>query len=432
MIVSSSRTVVVVDPYSSGNLLAPAFAAAGYRVVAVTSTAVPPQIYRSSYQPDDFDLVVPFTEDHSALVEALRQEKPLALVPGAETGVELCDRLAAELTPEWANAPELISARRHKAHMAAAVAAKGLATIRTLCTADEDEVERWLADEGLNERDIVLKPPKCGGTDGVTLVPAGRDWRKPFRDLLRNRNSYGVHNDEVVVQEYVTGTEYVVDTVSFRGRHTVTDIARYGKVRIGDRMAVYESMEFLPYDGDGHAELVAYVENVLDALGVRHGAAHTEIMLTERGPVLVETGARLAGGGLPWTCAVATGESPVDRMVRVISGDTGIRRDFTLLNHVTIVFFLARSSGRIRKTAALQRIRSLASVRYLKIGIADGDVVTTSSDLPSSLTFGYAILAHPDEEQVRADHAEVRAIEAELVIEPLVDLPAPDTAGTPT
>ena len=34
---------------------------------------------------------------------------------------------------------------------------------------------------------------------------------------------------------------------------------------------------------------------MLDALGIRFGPAHTEVMLTATGPVLVESGARMHG-----------------------------------------------------------------------------------------------------------------------------------------
>jgi biotin carboxylase len=38
---------------------------------------------------------------------------------------------------------------------------------------------------------------------------------------------------------------------------------------------------------------------VLDALGIRFGPAHTELMLTKEGPLLIEIGARLDGSDAP-------------------------------------------------------------------------------------------------------------------------------------
>jgi len=46
-------------------------------------------------------------------------------------------------------------------------------------------------------------------------------------------------------------------------------------------------------------ELAAYTLAVLDALEIHNGAAHTEVMRTAAGPVLIECGARLCGSQLP-------------------------------------------------------------------------------------------------------------------------------------
>ncbi len=40
-----------------------------------------------------------------------------------------------------------------------------------------------------------------------------------------------VAHKEVLIQEYIDGTEYVVNTVSCNGKHMVTDIWVYSKVR---------------------------------------------------------------------------------------------------------------------------------------------------------------------------------------------------------
>jgi hypothetical protein len=221
----------------------------------------------------------------------------------------------------------------------------------------------------------------------------------------------------VVVQEYLTGTEYVVDSFSHEGVHTISDICRYRKLSDGTHIAIYESMEFLPYHLPGHAELVTFVERVLDALGIEFGPAHTEVMLTDRGPRLIETGARLAGGGLPWTCALATGENSIDRMVRVIDGDRDIRKDFTLELPVLVVFFIAKASGVLRNVEILESIRDLPSSRELDVLVGNGDWVSKTTTLWGTLQFGWTLLANTDTKQLYADHLAVREIERALIIE---------------
>ncbi len=76
-----------------------------------------------------------------------------------------------------------------------------------------------------------------------------------------------------MVQEDCTGTEFVVDTASWDGQHSVCDVCRYHKVDNGSYMAVYESMDWMPPGFPDYDDLVSYARGVLDAVGIRYGAA---------------------------------------------------------------------------------------------------------------------------------------------------------------
>jgi predicted ATP-grasp superfamily ATP-dependent carboligase len=414
-------TVVIVDPYSSGSLLAPALREIGHSVIGVTTSDPPPDIYLSSFHPADLDECFTCATITPGVVDRLGAADPVVVLAGAETGVELADRLAAELTPHLANVPALASARRHKGHMADAVAARGLRTIRSVATDDPGVVGNWLEKEGLEEHHLVVKPVKSAGTDGVTFVRGGSGWRRAFDDLLGAPNRLGSQNQEVIVQEHVAGVEYVVNTFTVDGRHAVTDIARYGKVQRGERgtgtMAVYESVRYLPYDEPGNEQLITYTRDVLDALGIRFGPAHTEIMLAEDGPVLIETGARLAGGGMPESARLATGDNAVDRLVRYLGGERRQRLDYGLRQSVTVVFLLPPTSGRIQNTRAYRAVRDLPSCVFLRVNVSDGDVLGDDTDLFASLDHGFAVLAHGDPAQIEADYARIRHIEQAVHVE---------------
>jgi hypothetical protein len=396
----SRPTVVVVDPYSSGNLLAPALREAGISPVAVVSGPAPPAVYASTYHPEDFDVIFRYEGRLGELVDHVRGLDPVAVVPGGEHGVELADQVAAAVTPHLANVPRLAAARRHKAAMHAAVAAAGLP---------------WT---GLSGRDLVLKPPKSSGTDGVTRVPAGRDWRPAFRGLLGRTNRHDLVNDQVIVQEHVSGTEYVVDTFTHDGVHTLTDICRYRKITNDRGIPLYDSVEWMPCDRTAYGELLDYATAVLDAVGIRFGAAHSEIMVTAAGPRLIETSARLHGAGQPRFCRVATGDSQADRIVRYCAGDRDIPAGFALLRKVRVVLLYARATGVVRNADVYDRVRGLASYHPLSaIGIRNGDHIEATSDLFTNV--GAVVLAHEDAGQVDADYAAIRELERELVIEPV-------------
>jgi biotin carboxylase len=407
---------VIVDPYSSGALFAEAFGRHGVPVVAVVSSPRPPDAFASSYRPEDFPEILVFEGDLDVLARRVARLRPRAVLAGCESGVELAERLAPRVLPDRCNVPELADARRDKSRMAAAVAAAGLPIIPQICTSDPEQARAWLEREQLAGADLVIKPPKSASTDGVIKLPGGADWRAVFDRQLGRINEFGAVDDRLIVQKFLTGTEYVVDTFSHDGKHALVDICAYRKVDNGPHMAVYDTMRWLPPDHPAVPELAEYVFAVLDAVGVRFGSAHVEVMGTADGPVLIELGARPHGGGQPRFNRNATGDSQIDRTVRWLTGGE-LPQAYELFRQQTCVFHIARRSGVVRSTAVLDVIRSLASHHFSVQNLSDGDRVPMTKDLVDSLNFGFVILADPDEEQIRRDYQAIRAVERELIIE---------------
>ncbi|MFE7533536.1 ATP-grasp domain-containing protein [Streptomyces rhizosphaericola] len=425
-----SQAAVIVDPFSSGAQYAPEFASRGIATVAVSSLPAVPAAYADSWDPKLHHRILHFDGDLEQLVEALRPLSPRCVLAGAESGVELADQLTERLLPDQANVPALAAARRDKGAMDRALRAAGVPTIAQICTDDPDAVRAWIDREGLHGRDLVVKPPKSGSTDGVTRVRAGTDWRIPFDAQLGRINQWHNLNDRMLVQEYAHGTEFVVDTFSHRGRHTVADICRYGKTDNDGQMAVYESLTWVAPDTPEVPVLTRYAEAVLDAVGLRHGTAHIEIMLTADGPRLIEINCRPHGGGHPVFNLAATGDSQVHRAVRWYAGEEAAPEAYRLLQHMTVLFLMARRPGTVSNTAALHGIRELPSYHHSAVRLRDGDLIEVTRDLLATLTLGFVVLAHPDPEQVAKDTAAVRAMEDALIVTP-APAPAPTGPGGP-
>ncbi|WIM99851.1 ATP-grasp domain-containing protein [Actinoplanes oblitus] len=398
--------VVVVDPFSSGTEVAPAFAAHGVPAVAVLSA---PGLSAQPWRPGDFAEVL---EHSPAAVHRLRELRPRCVLPGTESGVALAEELTRLLTPRFANEPSLAVARRNKGAMQAALAGAGLPAIRGVCTGDPAVVSRWLAGNGLDRGDLIVKPAESAGTDGVTLVPAGTPWRPAFDRLAGATNRLGRVNDDVVVQELLTGTEYAVDTVTVDGRHVLCGIGRYTKRTLGGSAAVYDCTDFIPMDPAVHGPMVAYTYAALDALGVRWGAAHSEVMMTAGGPRLIETGMRAHGGGHPEYSRLGTGSGQLERLAEAFAGPGPVTGDYVQHTRVRSVFLAAPRRGVLRDRESFTALRGLRSHYTTRIGYADGDVVPRTRDLYT--IFGLVVLAHPDPDVIEADYRRVREAESAL------------------
>lgn len=420
---------VIVDPFSSGMFYAPAFKEAGVPIVAVLSRQEILPVYLPSFHPEDFQEVIHFSGDHEPVVRRLLQLKPRCILPGTEVGVELADQLAAQVTPDVANVPELTGARRHKWEMAQAVAKAGIPIIRQICTDDPAEVSAWIERENLTGHDLVVKPPKSASTDGVTRVHCGDGWRAVFDAQLGKPNQWDLINDRMLVQEYVTGTEFVVDSFTYEGIHSFTDVCRYKKTDNGPHMAVYDSMEWIPMNELEVPILLDYTMRVLDAIGMRFGAAHVEVMLTELGPRLIEVNARPHGGGQPRFCRVATGSSQIDRAVRYFARLGDVPAGYELHKRLLVVFLINSTAGVVQNIEALDAVRDLPSYHFGSIQVANGDRVQQTKDLLTTLALGFVVLVHKDRERIMADYEAVRGIERGLIVKPEEELLALPTVS---
>ena len=85
----------------------------------------------------------------------------------------------------------------------------------------------------------VVKPCEGAGSDGVTICNSKQDVRDAFLKLDGTRNVLGLTTYEVLVQEYLVGDEYVVDTVSRDGVHKCVAIWKYDKRIFNGSPVVY-------------------------------------------------------------------------------------------------------------------------------------------------------------------------------------------------
>ncbi|MCP2335921.1 ATP-grasp domain-containing protein [Actinomadura rupiterrae] len=418
----SKPVVAVVQPYSSGAMLAPLLRAAGLSPVAVMDCVGPAlEPLRAAHVPENYDVVVNHHGDTAQTIATLGALNPTAVFTSVDMALHLTQELAEALTPDEANVPELIDARRHKYLMHQALAAAGLPIARQICTTDPAEVEDWIAREGLAGRDLVIKPSSSAGIVNVGRAPGGEGWREHFDAILGHYDKNGVLAEDVLVMEHLTGTEYAVDTVSHHGRHSITDIIRYDRAQYGDGIAVYNAVEWMPYAPDDAVlgPLMEYALAALDAVGLRQWAAHTEIMMTEDGPRLLEVNARLAGIGHPTLTEIGTGESQLTRTVDVCAGRGDQMPDgFTLKRKVLAVFVKAYTSGVVRNAEILDEARSLPSFHSTFRLVSTGDRVEASTDIHTSMTMGYITLAHESTEQLYADRDVIRKLEQQLIIDP--------------
>lgn len=407
-----NRPVVIVDPLSSGIELAPAFKARGIPAIAVTLKPLDWIGFGANMQTSDFIEIIP---DQPNLVEVLAKYDPIAIIPGTEEGVPLAEALAITLTPQFANDPEKSQNRLHKALMQKALQEAGVPALKTLNTASESEVEAWIRTNGLIDSPLIIKPPVSAGSDKVFHIPARGDWKKEFNRVLSEPSKItGKNNETVVVQEQAIGTEFAVGTVSANGKHYLAHLIQYNKTSFNDRKTVYDYVEFVPYSQERYGELFEYTQKALDALGVRWGAAHNEIMLTKDGPRLIETGAKMCGGPVVGFAREATGSSQADKLVEIYVDGGVSTEEYVFKKTVVPVFLKSPAKGKISNVEAFAELSKLPTFLNEHIWFKNGDLVPQTVDYLTSI--GIIGLAG-DRKSILLDYEKIRNMESKLVIQ---------------
>eukprot|EP00743_Colponemidia_sp_Colp-15_P006136 GILK01006595.1.p1 GENE.GILK01006595.1~~GILK01006595.1.p1 ORF type:complete len:424 (-),score=61.67 GILK01006595.1:211-1482(-) len=422
----SSKVIAIVDPASSGNGLAPIIKAAGHTCVAVLN-ANTPQVLMSSLRLTDFDHIVRHDGDLKKTMKDLRALNIHSIIAGCEPSVELADALSEGLGLR-SNGTAMSHARRNKYDMQEALRERGLRAVFQRQSSKWEEVSEWATE--LNDWPVILKPIRSAGTDGVRLCHNTTELRDAFDAVCGKYNCLGELNDAVLVQEYLRGTEYVVDTVSLDGRHHVTSYWKYEKKNLNGSI-IYCSIELLPSEGIEQDCLRPYIFKCLDALGVRHGPAHSEVMLCADGPCLVETGARMHGEKGPYLASQCIGTAQLELTADVYINNELFNqvagKPYVLKKTLLESFLISKKEGRLASSLVTDSIRSLPGFYSMTALVQVGEMINKTVDLFSSP--GRVVLMHENEEVVRRGYESLRSLEQSGLYDVLDDCTSISIAG---
>ncbi|MGW7051070.1 ATP-grasp domain-containing protein [Streptomyces sp. NPDC054887] len=403
--------VAIVDAFSTASHLAPLFHARGYDCLHVQSTPQPPAVFGASFRPEDFLATVVHHGDVAGTLAAIAPYAPVALLAGAEIGVELADVLSEALGLRT-NGTALSTARRDKFQMVETVKAAGVPAADQILATDLDTLLAWYGETG---RTVVLKPVRSALNDGVFFCGTADEVRGAFDSLVGADSALGLRNDAVVAQEYLVGAEYYVNTVSLDGKHYVCDIWKTQHLGVNGVRDLLGGSALMVRRGPEQDILAAYAFSVLDALGISNGPAHTELKLTPQGPRLVETGARVCGAMLPLLTRAAIGESQLEWTVLAYTDPEGFeaRRhtDYEVARHAVCVNMVAPEAGKLVDYPKLPALRALESFHDVLVKVQPGEEI---SQTVNDLTYPLLVhLVHEVEGIVTHDYMTARHLDGE-------------------
>ncbi len=186
-------------------------------------------------------------------------------------------------------------AMRHHlaAHPEAAVRA---ASVAAAAVTDADSIHAFGATHGYP---FIVKPADATASLGVVKVDSPGQIEEVWAGIeaLRKRDDLLWGDfftiDSYLMEQYIEGPEYSVETFSFAGRHVVLAVTE----KLTREEGFIELGHALParLDPADEQRVVETVAGVLDALGLADGPSHTEIRISPTGPKVIESHNRMGG-----------------------------------------------------------------------------------------------------------------------------------------
>jgi biotin carboxylase len=167
---------------------------------------------------------------------------------------------------------------------------------------------------------VVLKPRNLGGSVGVVRADGPADVERFFAVALDAHIAGFKPLSGLLVEDYLDGPEFSVESVSANGVTTICGITE--KV-LGFPPFFEETGHFarrVDALDPGDARLAEVTRSVHEALGVTTGVTHCELRVTTDGPYVVEIAARPGGDRIPLITKLASGIDLIAAAAAVATG----------------------------------------------------------------------------------------------------------------
>jgi hypothetical protein len=262
---------------------------------------------------------------------------------------------------------------------------------------------------------VIVKPPMSVASDNVAFCRSSDEVREAAGRILSVTNVLGCRNHAALVQEFLEGTEYIVDTVSCDGRRKTTAIWQYSRPPTGEtgEFVSYDAITLLPYAGERQQALQSYAYKVLDALAIEFGPAHCELMWVDGEPVLVEAAARLSGGIVALLSGICGGITQIDETVSILLEPERFQATLNempqLQRRAVILFLVPHKRGRLVRIRSLDEIRHLPSLHSISVGAQPGDMLKRVA--------GVVTLIDENIQSIERDIGVIRTLEREGMFE---------------
>lgn len=230
---------------------------------------------------------------------------------------------------------------------------------------------------------FIVKPADNSGSRGIFEVLDISN-----KKLVKRAYEYSMkfsRSGEILVEEYMCGPEVSVETLAINGECYVIQIT--DKLTTGAPHYVemgHSQPSILSEDIREEIAKVAKAAN--KAIGIENGPSHTEIIVTEKGPKVVELGARLGGDNITTHLVpLSTGIDMVECCIRIALGEKpDIEKKFC---KGSAIRYFHQHEGIIKKILGIEAVKSNLNIKQVSVVHGVGEHITDILDSGSRMGF---------------------------------------------
>ena len=216
---------------------------------------------------------------------------------------------------------------------------------------------------------LVIKPVDRAGSRGVVKLKDENDLMVYFQ-ITKDISMCG----RVVIEEYIEGADSTIDAITFDGETHILGIS--DKMKIHSPNIIAMDLTFPPaYSKKSVKQVEDLIKEMLKAVGLERGASHTEVFVTDKGPMVIEFGARSGGALIPSDILPhLCGFDVMDKLISLALGEDPGIRDVVLSNGVDLRFFNS-PLGRLKKISGAKEASMIKGVHKLDFIVKEGDLL---------------------------------------------------------
>jgi biotin carboxylase len=293
---------------------------------------------------------------------------------------------------------ELVARTHHKDKMRELLREAGIDPTASRRVETAAEIESFAEAHGYP---IILKPVDGRGSAGVSLVRRVEDIEPAitwFRESARP--------SALFVEEYLAGEEFSVEAMSENGKHRMICITQKYK----ETVHFVELGHCIPavVNPATESDIYRVVDRALSALGVSNGPSHTEVIVAQDGPRIVETHTRLGGDRIPELIESISGIDLLDLWIRQALGEKVMHHLPESLSKNTfaaIWYASPQAVGTIERIKGEEQARTIPGVVRVAVRKGTGSEVKGVHDSFSRAAYAIATGRSPNEAVERAQQA---------------------------